>query len=278
MVNQTPIVSVLMTAYNREKYIGEAIESVLSSTFQDFELIIVDDSSKDNTVEIAKSYEAKDNRIKIYINETNLGDYPNRNRAASLAIGKYIKYLDSDDIMRFDCLEKMVIGMEMNPSCGFGISSRSLSNNVIHTSDEAYRVHFFERGILDIGPSGTIIRNDVFQIEHGFWEKRCVSDLEFWLRISKKYDVLEMEKNLIYWRQHDNQEFNLGKMEYVEHTLSIIESNLNDCCLENYEKKNILKGLRKSTSRYLVKNIVDLGLKQTFFLWKVNKLRIFDLF
>lgn len=89
-----PLVSILMTAYNREKYIAEAIESVLASTYTNFELIIVDDCSADRTLEIAKSYEEKDKRIKIYINEKNLGDYPNRNKAASLAKGVYLKYLE----------------------------------------------------------------------------------------------------------------------------------------------------------------------------------------
>ena len=65
----SPIVSVLMTAYNREKYIAAAIESVLASTLTDFELIIVDDGSRDRTVEIAKTYAAKDTRIKLYVNE-----------------------------------------------------------------------------------------------------------------------------------------------------------------------------------------------------------------
>ena len=82
--------SVLMTAYNREKYIGEAIESVLASSYTNFELLIVDDGSKDNTITIAQSFEQKDSRIKVYINKKNLGDYPNRNYAASLATGKYI--------------------------------------------------------------------------------------------------------------------------------------------------------------------------------------------
>ena len=63
-----PLVSVLMTAYNREKYISEAIESVLSSTFKNFELIIVDDGSVDNTVKIARGYELKDSRIKVFTN------------------------------------------------------------------------------------------------------------------------------------------------------------------------------------------------------------------
>ena len=79
----TPLVSVLMTAYNREKYIAEAIESVLASTFQDFELIIVDDCSRDHTVEIVRRY-TSDPRLQVHVNEKNLGDYPNRNRAASL--------------------------------------------------------------------------------------------------------------------------------------------------------------------------------------------------
>ncbi|MBN2662839.1 MAG: glycosyltransferase family 2 protein, partial [Bacteroidales bacterium] len=98
-MQNNPFVSVLMTAYNREKYIAEAIESVIASTYQNWELIIVDDGSKDKTVEIAKQYEAKDPRIKVYINEKNLGDYPNRNKAASYAKGKYLKFVDADDLI-----------------------------------------------------------------------------------------------------------------------------------------------------------------------------------
>src|SRR5438309_1057271 len=94
-----PLVSILMTSYNRERYIAEAIESALKSTYTEFELIIVDDGSKDRTVEIARSFESKDKRVKVYVNEHNLGDYPNRNRAAGYATGKYIKYLDADDMI-----------------------------------------------------------------------------------------------------------------------------------------------------------------------------------
>jgi glycosyltransferase involved in cell wall biosynthesis len=75
MVNDSPVkplVSVLMTAYNREKYIAEAIQSVLSSSYTNFELIIVDDRSSDRTVEIARSFEKRDSRIRVYVNEQNL--------------------------------------------------------------------------------------------------------------------------------------------------------------------------------------------------------------
>src|SRR5258708_16190742 len=110
-----PIVSVLMTAYNREKYIAEAIESVMASTYVNFELIILDDCSKDKTVEIARKYETRDKRIRVYVNEENLGDYPNRNQAASYANGKYLKYLDSDDIIYYFGLDVMVNSMEKFP-------------------------------------------------------------------------------------------------------------------------------------------------------------------
>ena len=67
-----PLVSVLMTAYNREKYISAAIESVLESTYTNFELIIVDDGSTDRTIEIAKTFAVNDARIKVYINKPNV--------------------------------------------------------------------------------------------------------------------------------------------------------------------------------------------------------------
>jgi glycosyltransferase involved in cell wall biosynthesis len=273
---EIPMVSVLMTAYNREKYISEAIESVLASTYKDFELVIVDDCSSDKTVEIAKQYEAKDNRVKVFVNEKNLGDYPNRNKAASYGRGTYLKYLDSDDVMRNDCLEKMVSQMELCPECAFGISSRSLNHSIIHTPENSYRVHFFERGILDISPSGSIIRNDVFKIENGFWETRCVSDFEFWLRLAKKYAVIEMEKDLIYWREHEGQEINLGRIEYLEHNINIVSEKLKGSCLTEAEQNEILKSYRKATSRQILKNFRPLHILEAIRLFRMNKLSLFD--
>src|SRR5580704_17559597 len=117
-----PIVSVLMTSYNREKFIGAAIESVLASSFTDFELIISDDRSTDNTVEIARAYAAKDTRIKVFINERNLGDYPNRNQVATYARGEYLKYLDSDDLLYKHSLAAFVDFMETDSEVAMGIS------------------------------------------------------------------------------------------------------------------------------------------------------------
>src|ERR1700710_1673857 len=103
-----PLVSVLLTAWNREKYVGEAIERVLATTFTDFELIIVDDASTDGTVDIIRQYAEKDKRIRFYVNEKNIGDYPNRNKVASYATGKYLKYTDSDDVLYAHALQVLV--------------------------------------------------------------------------------------------------------------------------------------------------------------------------
>lgn len=277
MVNQKPIVSVLMTAYNREKYISEAIESVLASTFDDFELIIVDDCSSDKTVEIAKSYEAKDNRIKVYINESNLGDYPNRNKAASYAKGKYLKYLDSDDTMSNDCLIIMVGEMEANNDCAFGITSREKANSIKHLPMNSFHVHFFERGILDLSPSLTIIKKKIFDYENGFLELRCVSDTEFFMRIALKYPLLEMQLNLVNWRKHQDQEIIKGKDEYLIYSLNILIEKLKLSSLRKEDQLKIIKREKKSLVRNLIKNIFNRKLEQTLDYWKKNNLSFLDI-
>src|SRR5438105_8866055 len=165
-----PLISVLTTAYNREKYIAQAIESVLASSFKDFELIIVDDCSKDHTMEIARRY-TSDPRVQVHTNEKNLGDYPNRNRAASLACGKYLKYLDSDDVIYPHGLQVMVSSMERFPEAVLGLvrPQRNDGPDPAQISpNEAYVQHFLKGGLLDTGPSGTIIQTSAFRALGGF--------------------------------------------------------------------------------------------------------------
>ena len=87
-----------MPAYNAEKYISEAIKSILNQTFKDFEFIIIDDGSIDRTWKIIQKYAKKDDRVIALKNEKNLGIAVNRNKLVSMARGKYIIWQDSDDI------------------------------------------------------------------------------------------------------------------------------------------------------------------------------------
>src|SRR5690349_581871 len=101
-----PLISICIPAYNNEAYIAETISSVLSQTYSVFEIIIVDDCSTDNTVEVVRKF--NDHRIRFYQNEKNLGMHGNWNRALSLAKGEYVKLLCGDDTIFPGCLQKQL--------------------------------------------------------------------------------------------------------------------------------------------------------------------------
>ncbi len=219
MLTNEPLVSVLMTAYNREKYIEEAIESVLDSTYSNFELIIVDDGSTDKTVEIARRYQLQDNRVKVYVNEGNLGDYPNRNRAASLAKGKYLKYLDSDDKIYEDGLAYSVAQMEEYAGASLGVycpysMDRRLS--VCKPSDLIIKDHFFTQHYLSIGPTGAIYNRHTFEKVGGFDVRFGVaSDMFFNLKMALVGPVVLLSYLFVFYRVHDGQERN-NKIGYLK--------------------------------------------------------------
>lgn len=100
------MVSIVMPAYNSAKYIDAAIQSVLHQTFSDWELIIIDDCSNDETFNIASSYANLDKRINVLHNDNNIGVSSSRTKGVSLATGEWIAFLDSDDLWRYDKLEK----------------------------------------------------------------------------------------------------------------------------------------------------------------------------
>lgn len=107
-----PLVSICIPCYNAAPFIGETLQSVLAQTYANLEIIICDDQSKDNTVEVAKTF--IDSRISIHENERNLGSSGNYNQALSYANGKYVKLLCADDVVAPDCIEKQVRAFEEN--------------------------------------------------------------------------------------------------------------------------------------------------------------------
>lgn len=211
MSSYTPLVSVLMTSYFREDFIQEAIESVLASTYENFELIIVDDCSKDKTVEIARSYAARDARVKVYVNERNLGDYPNRNKAASYATGKYLKYIDADDYIYPWGLELLVKMMEEFPDAGWGFCSLLPDENkpypiLLKNAEEIFTYNYFGPGLLHKAPLSAIIRKDAFCEAGGFSGKKHLGDFELWHILALKYPLLLMPEGMVWHRIHDNQQ------------------------------------------------------------------------
>ncbi|HEY4290085.1 MAG TPA: glycosyltransferase family 2 protein [Puia sp.] len=255
-----PLVSVLMTAYNRERFIAEAIESVLGSTYTNFELIILDDCSSDTTLEIAHVYAKRDSRIRVYKNGHNLGDYNNRNQAASYATGKYIKYVDSDDIIYSHGLEVMVKAMEKYPECAVGIVSLYIQEEkpypFILNPEESYRRHFYEKGIFETGPGGLIFNTEKFMQIGGFSGKRYIGDIEINLRLAAKWPIVKIASSLIFWRQHEQQEYAIGTSSngYLELLLPMYEEELGkaDCPLSGDQRKAIIRYYRKLSARKIL--------------------------
>ncbi len=215
-----PLISILTTLYNREKYIADCIESVLSSSFQDWEMIIVDDQSSDRSVEIAQQFASQDARIKVYVNEKNLGDYPNRNQAASYAKGKYLKYIDADDTIYPHGLEIMVSAMERNPEAVLGsqcvIREYKVPYPFLLQKETLFKEYFFGHNFFSSGPTGTIIRKDIFEKVGGYSGTRFVGDTELWTKMAFEGPVVFFQPALIWWRTHEDQETNHEKKHEKE--------------------------------------------------------------
>jgi glycosyltransferase involved in cell wall biosynthesis len=207
---EKPLVSVLMTSYNRSNYIASAIESVMASTYAHWELIIVDDGSRDDTVAIARRYAEQDQRIRVYENEKNLGDYPNRNHAASLARGKYIKYVDADDAIYPWGLDILVTCMEQFPEAGWGLCSLdqfSAKPYPFMLQPEAiFEHHNFKASLFHKAPLSAIIRKDLFDAVGGFSGKRQMSDVEMWHILSLTSPLVLMPHGIVWYRAHEEQE------------------------------------------------------------------------
>lgn len=273
-----PLVSVLMTVYNREKYIAEAIESVMGSSYQNWELIIVDDQSRDRSVEIAQSYAAKDARIQVHVNEVNLGDYPIRNRAASYAKGKYLKYLDSDDLIYPHGLAVMVEAMERYPDAGLGMqghkSNFMLSYPFIVSSEEVYKQQFLGTGLLFSGPTGTIVRHDVFKEYRGLCETRYTGDFDSWLAFSSKHPVVVFQPALIWWRQHEGQEYQLGQdpSRYLKSTteISIRRILADESPLSSSDRQLAISCLKQRQSRMFYSKLLRLKFSYAFKYFKYS--------
>ena len=206
----TPRVSVLLTAYNRAPYIASSIESVLSQTFGDFELLITDNCSTDGSFDIAKQYEALDSRVRVVQNERNIGQFGNRNRAAELARGSLLKFHDSDDLMYPHCLAVMVPMLLSEPRAGFGLSSGMSWTGgpcpMLLTPRMAYQREFFGQGLFMCGPSGALFRAEVFRQLGGFADHGAPSDHLFWLRACTTISVLLLPADLFWYREHPSQE------------------------------------------------------------------------
>jgi glycosyltransferase involved in cell wall biosynthesis len=259
-----PTVSVLMTAYNRPRFVVEAIESVLASSFEDFELIVVDDCSTDDTYDTAHAYERRDPRVRVLRNERNLGDYPNRNRALGYARGRYTKFVDSDDILYPHGLGVMVRAMDAFPDAVAGISQGDAQLDrpypIRLTPAEAYDEHFFRRGILFMGPTACIYRTEMFRAAGAFSEVRHNGDALTTLRLARIAPIVKIAPGLFWWREHEGQEFRRRtERQLIEYEILRDALEHADCPLPPERRQQALDRLRHAYARQLLSQAVRRG-------------------
>ncbi len=190
-IEEQPLVTVAMVTYNSEKYVDVAIQSVLSSSYTNFELIISDDASTDNTWNIIQSY--KDKRIRAYQNETNITEYPNRNKCIDLAKGKYFIFIDGDDILYPHGLENYVFYFEQAPDCGMVIQRGSFYNIVfpiVLKPTELFGIDTIKSNLLTSSFVSNMFNLNKLKKIGGLPEKFIAGDSFVRLKIAMYYNVM----------------------------------------------------------------------------------------
>ena len=206
IMQKNPKVSVVIPIYNAEKYIGEAIEGILNQTYKDFELILVNDCSTDNTLEIMKEYAKKDERIRILTNEKNLKVSKTANRGIQEAKGEYIVKQDADDWSYPYRIEKQVEYMESHPQVVLSSGNMEMCDKDMNVKN---RSHFpttneaIMNAILQYNPmvhSGMIYRRDTFLEIGGYGDITNSEDYLLIMKMASKGQLGNLEDVLVKYR------------------------------------------------------------------------------
>jgi len=248
-MNNFPILSVLMPVFNSELFVAEAIESILNQTFKDFEFLILDDASTDKSLEIVKDFEKKDSRIKVYQNEKNLGVVTSRNKLIELSKGKYIAWLDSDDIAIENRLEKEIKFLEEHTEIGmvgaYPIIIDEFGNKIrewlFETDPQKLKIElFFHSPFLS---SSVMIKKSY--LPQNFYESRfsVAEDFDLYSKISENSYAANIPGTLVKYRINSKglSKSNIEKMEKL--SVQVIKEHAERLGIKLEE--NTIKNLRK---------------------------------
>jgi len=204
-----PKVTVLMPVYNGERYLNEAVDSILGQTFTDFEFLIIDDASTDKTPEILRSYD--DPRIRVVTNEENLGLSKSLNKGLALARGEFIARMDADDVSYPYRLQVQHEFMTQHPGAGvIGSWAEYIDRKgeIVHRyrapifPEENYFYLHFQNCIVH---SSVMFRKDVVISNNGYDESiDKAQDFELWNRLSKIVDIHQIPEFLVQWRDENS--------------------------------------------------------------------------
>lgn len=212
-----PKVTVLLSVFNGEKYLKEAIESILNQTFEDFEFLIINDCSTDNTLKIIESYD--DERIKLINNEINLGLQKNLYKGVEIAGGEYIARMDADDISFPDRLETQVEFMDKKPEigiCGTWVKTLGKNKDFVgkYYSDpkEVKASLLFNTSLAH----PTVIIRKKYLVKYNLnynQDFKESEDYDLWTRCADFFSIANIPKILVYYRYHTESKSNKGRTE-----------------------------------------------------------------
>jgi len=210
-----PTVSVIIPTYNRAHLIGRAIKSVLNQTYQDFELIIIDDGSTDDTEDIIRQFQEKDKRIKYVKHDKNKGGSAARNTGIKAAKGEYIAFLDSDDEWLLEKLKRQMKVFK-NTSSEIGVVYTGIIsiNEISEDTNIQYNIPKKRGWIYEdllaencVGTTSTVlIKKKCFE-KSGLFDESLpgCQDWEMWIRIAKEYQFNFIKDPLIRYHIHNNR-------------------------------------------------------------------------
>ena len=211
-------VSVIITSYNYEKYIRETINSVLNQTINDWELIIIDDNSTDNSIDIIMEFANKDTRIQVIRNCENLGLKESIKTALLAATGKWIAFLESDDLWEKDYLEKKLALANQYPNVGFIYNNVKFFDSQAQTAEKKYSSlinknnnrNFPKNMFYNFGYENPVLTMSSVMIKKQFLENIDFStpidkllDWYLYIQIAQKTDFYYLKDKLTLWRQHE---------------------------------------------------------------------------
>jgi len=219
-MNATPKISVLIPTYNYARFLPEAIESVLAQEFQDFELLVVDDCSTDDTAKVVQALCARDARVRFSVNPANLGMVRNWNHCLELARGDYVKFLFGDDrLCDRRALGKLAALLDNNPSATLGASARVIldeNSKVVniwrllpdgcHNGKKIITACLMKNGQNLVGePSAVIFRKS--DAQRGFVPHlKQIVDVEMWFHLLERGNLAYTREPLCAFRVHSLQE------------------------------------------------------------------------
>jgi glycosyltransferase involved in cell wall biosynthesis len=226
--SSTPLVSVVMPVYNAGKYLPQAIESILNQTYKNFEFIIVDDCSTDNSKKILLEYAKKDKRIKLIFNKKNSGVAFNYDRAIRLAKGEFIAAMESDDISSNYRLEKQIKALlESKDLCLVGSDIFIINENNKIVAKRIYPHSDFDIRKMIIFKSpfaqpSVMFRRKVYLKTNGYDKKyKNAMDYDLWFRFINYGKVLNLAEPLLYYRVHANQSKSKSLKNQLKETIII---------------------------------------------------------